>query len=502
MKAYREVLISDLVPAEFADLQAQTAAYGLFAARFRHQPGSGSFTRQSAVFAETTPLLRDVFGRIAGPGIDPRIAWIVDDLARLLDRADMSTILADFGSRTVEQEPVVHFYEDFLAAYDHELRELREMRGVYYTPEPVVSYIVRSVDLLLRDRFGLTDGLADTEKITVDMPGGAQEESPRVLILDPAVGTGTFLREVIASIRATIERKGLAGAWPDYVRDHLLPRLFGFELLMAPYAICHLKLALEIAGTEAGVVMAYGARLNVFLTNTLEEPHEAVSGQLVLLAHEIAREAASADSVKRDKPVIVVLGNPPYSGHSANKGPWIRGLLRGEDGVEVTGSYFQVDGAPLGERNPKWLNDDYVKFIRYAHRRIERTGEGVLGFVTNHSYLDNPTFRGMRQSLMDTFDEMYLLDLYGNSKKKERAPDGGKDENVFDIQQGVAICLFIKRADGADGPARVFHADLWGGREVEPDGGKYGWLATNDVASTPWVELAPQVAPLPIRSER
>ena len=180
LKAYREVLISDLVPAEFADLQAKTAAYGLFAARFRHQPGSGSFTRQSAVFAETTPLLRDVFGRIAGPGIDLRIAWIVDDLAWLLDRADMSAILADFGSRTVEQDPVVHFYEDFLAAYDP---ELREMRGVYYTPEPVVSYIVRSVDLLLRDRFGLTDGLADAEKITVDMPGGAQEESPRVLIL-------------------------------------------------------------------------------------------------------------------------------------------------------------------------------------------------------------------------------------------------------------------------------------------------------------------------------
>ena len=489
LKAYREVLISDLVPAEFADLQAQTAAYGLFAARCRHQPGSGPFTRQSAVFAETTPLLRDVFGRIAGPGIDQRIAWIVDDLARLLDRAEMSTILADFGSRTVEQDPVVHFYEDFLAAYDP---ELREMRGVYYTPEPVVSYIVRSVDLLLRDRFELTDGLADAKKITIDMPGGAQEESPRVLILDPAVGTGTFLREVIASIRATIERKGLAGAWPDYVRDHLLPRLFGFELLMAPYAICHLKLALEIVGTEAGVVMPYGERLNVFLTNTIEEPHETLSGQLLLLAHAIAQESASADAVKRDKPVMVVLGNPPYSGHSANRGHWIRDLLRGKDGIETTGSYFQVDGGPLKERNPKWLNDDYVKFIRYAQRRIERTGEGVLAFVTNHSYLDNPTFRGMRQSLMETFDEMYLLDLHGNSKKKERTPEGGQDENVFDIQQGVAIGLFVKQAKGADAPARVFHANLWGERETGSDGGKYGWLATNDVHTTKWLELSPK----------
>ena len=489
LKAYREVLISDLSAADFADLQAQTAAYGLFAARCRHEPGSGPFTRQSAVFAETTPFLQDVFGRIAGPGIDQRISWIVDDLARLLDRADMSAVLEDFGSRIADEDPVVHFYEDFLAAYDP---RMREARGVYYTPEPVVSYIVRSVDRLLRDRFDLTDGLADTGKINVEVPDGAQEEVPRVLILDPAAGTGTFLREVIASIRATVDKKGLAGAWPGYVQEHLLPRLFGFELLMAPYAICHLKLALEIGGAEAGFAMPAGERLNVFLTNTLDEPHDALSGQLILLAHEIAREAASADDVKRDKPVMVIIGNPPYSGHSANKGPWIRELLRGKDGVEDTGSYFQVDGGPLRERQVKWLNDDYVKFIRYAHRRIERTGEGVMGFVTNHRYLDNPTFRGMRQSLMDTFDEMYVLDLHGNSRKKERTPEGGKDENVFDIQQGVAVCLFVKRADGAVGPTRVFHADLWGERDTDTEGGKYGWLAANDVESTKWAELTPK----------
>ena len=487
LNAYREVLISDLLPSEFADMQAQTAAYGLFAARCRHEPGSGPFTRQSAVFAETTPFLRDVFGRIAGPGIDQRIAWVVDDLARLLDRAEMGAILAAFGSRVAAEDPVVHFYEDFLAAYDP---SLREMRGVYYTPEPVVSYIVRSVDRLLHDRFGLADGLATTDKVAA--ADGAREGIPKVLILDPAAGTGTFLREVVATIRVSIEGKGLAGAWPNYVRDHLLPRLFGFELLMAPYAICHLKLALEIAGPEAGFSMPEGERLNVFLTNALEEADDASSRQIVLMAHEIAREAASADAVKRDKPVMVVLGNPPYSGHSANTGAWIRGLLRGKDGVDDTTSYFEVDGAPLGERNPKWLNDDYVKFIRFAQWRIERTGEGVLGFVTNHSYLDNPTFRGMRQSLIETFDEIYLLDLHGNSKKKESAPDGGNDENVFDIQQGVAIGLFVKRANGDGGPARVLHSDLWGERETGPDGGKYGWLAANDVESTRWGELTPK----------
>ncbi len=489
LEAYRKVLITDLMPSEFADLQAQTAAYGLFAARCSHRPDAGPFTRQSAAFAETTPLLQDVFSRIAGPGADPRIAWIVDDLARLLDRAEMDAILARFGRRSIEQDPVVHFYEDFLAAYDP---ELREMRGVYYTPEPVVSYIVRSVDLLLRERFGLDDGLADAKKVTANMPDGARGEMPRLLILDPAAGTGTFLREVIASIRATIQRKGLAGAWPDYVREHLLPRLFGFELLMAPYAICHLKLAIEITGAEAGAAMPGGERLNVFLTNTLEEPAEAEKGQRILFSHPIAEESASADAVKRDKPVMVVLGNPPYSGHSANAGKWISGLLRGKDGIETTGNYFHVDGGPLGERNPKWLNDDYVKFIRYAQRRIERTGEGILAFVTNHSYLDNPTFRGMRQSLRDTFDEMYMLDLHGNAKKRERAPGGGKDENVFDIQQGVAIALFVKTNGGTDRPARIFHADLWGEREAGPQNGKYGWLAANDVRTTDWAELAPK----------
>ena len=472
LSAYRNVLIADLSYVDFADLQAQTAAYGLFAVRCRHEAESGPFTRQSAVFAETTPFLRDVFGQIAGPGIDPRIAWIVDDLAFLLDRADMAAILSDFGSRTFREDPVVHFYEDFLTAYDY---ELREMRGVYYTPEPVVSFIVRSIDLILRDKFGLTDGLADTSYIKCE---DGQAESPRVLILDPATGTGTFLREVVANIRETVHGKGLAGAWAEYVREHLLPRLFGFELLMAPYAICHLKLALEIGGPEAGFAMPEGERLNVFLTNALEEAHESVTGPM--FAHEIARESRSADEVKLVKPVMVVVGNPPYSGHSANKGPWIKNQIE---------SYKRGFPELRKPAQAKWLSDDYVKFIRFAQWRIERTGEGVLGFVTNHSYLDNPTFRGMRRNLMDTFDEIYVLDLHGNSKKKERTPEGGTDENVFDIQQGVAISIFVKQANGDGEPARVFHADLWGERESLQYGGKYGWLASNDIESTDWVEL-------------
>ena len=485
MASYREVLISALKEEDFADLQAQTAAYGLFAARCIHEfaqnpdeDAPSEFTRQTAVFAQTTPFLSQVFGLIAGQEADPRISWIVDDLARLLDRADMGGILKDFGRRTRQEDPVVHFYEDFLSAYDPELRELR---GVYYTPEPVVSYIVSSVDSLLRREFGLSNGLADKATVTIAKADGEAQTRPRVLILDPAVGTGTFLREAVSQIRDAVQRQRLGGAWPKYVREHLLPRLFGFELMMAPYAICHLKLALEIGGEQGQFTMPAGERLKVFLTNSLEEAHEAVSGPM--FAGQIAHEARSADDVKRDQPVMVVIGNPPYSGHSANKGKWIRDLI----------SDYKRDVPELKKPGQaKWLSDDYVKFIRFAQWRIERTGEGVLGFVTNHNYLDAPTFRGMRQSLLKAFDEIYLLDLHGNSKKQESAPDGGPDVNVFDIQQGVAIGLFVKQGDGGDKPARVFHADLWGEREDGAGGGKYGWLAANDVDSTEWTELSPK----------
>ena len=437
-ESYREVLISDLDPDQFADMQAQTVAYGLFAARWLYDDDPKTFSRQAASFAPATPFLRDVFARIAGPTADPRITWIIDDLARLLSRADMAAILEDFGKRTKREDPAVHFYEDFLAAYD---RELKIQHGVYYTPEPVVSYIVRSVDALLRSKFDLADGLADTSTVETASEDGETQTSPRVLILDPATGTGSFLREVVSTIHSNLEQRGLGGAWGTYVNEHLLPRLFGFELLMAPYAIAHFKLAIEIGGDPRQFMMPTGERLNIFLTNSLEEAHETVGGPA--FATEVARERREADAAKRDRPVMVVIGNPPYAGHSVNKGKWIRDLLRGRiDGSPS--SYFHVDGGPLGERNPKWLNDDYVKFIRFAQWRIEQTGEGVLGFVTNHSYLDNPTFRGMRQSLLDTFDEIYVLDLHGNSKKKERAPDGRPDQNVFNIQQGVAIALFVK----------------------------------------------------------
>lgn len=508
MAGFREVLLHDLTEEQFADMYAQTICYGLFAARCNARGGE-RFTRRSAAYdlPKTNPFLKKLFSRVAGPELeDEPHAWAVDDLADLLHRTDISAILENFGKRTRREDPVVHFYETFLAAYDP---KLRETRGVYYTPEPVVSYIVRSVDHILKTDFGLPAGLADASRITlpdranrVKRKGSkeyklAVKEIHKVLILDPAVGTGTFLHGVVDHIYESFARN--KGMWSSYVSEHLLPRLFGFELLMAPYAVAHMKLGLQLA--ETGYDFRTDERLRVCLTNTLEEAHEAAA--LPLFTQWLAEEANAASEIKQDVPVMVVLGNPPYSGHSANTGQWVNQLLRGFDSLndQRTGNYFAVDGQPLGERNPKWLNDDYVKFIRFAQWRIEQTGYGVLAFITNHGYLDNPTFRGMRQSLMETFDDIYLLDLHGNSKRKERAPDGSKDENVFDIQQGVAIGMFVKRKTEKKKLATVRHAHLWGVREVFTEnayhervltGGKYRWLWQNEVSQTKWTKLRPQ----------
>ncbi len=502
--AFQEVLLPDLTAAEFADMFAQTMAYGLFAARYNHT-SSKPFSRNDATkdIPRTNPFLRKLFGTIAGPDLDDEpFVGFVDELAQILAFTDMNAVLADFGKKTRQEDPIVHFYETFLVQYDSKLRELR---GVYYTPEPVVSYIVRSVDHLLRTHFDCPDGLADTSLVKYSHKNEdgsvVTEQAPRVLILDPATGTAAFLYHVIAHIRESYRQMGNAGMWSSYVRDHLLPRLFGFELLVAPYAMAHLKLGMQLAAIdlpeEERKTWAYdfstGERLGVYLTNTLDE---ALKRSEMMFGRYISDEANEAAKVKKDYPVMVVLGNPPYSGNSANKGQWIIDLLHGKDSRtgKSTGNYFAVDGQPLGERNPKWLNDDYVKFIRFAQWRIEQTGDGILAFITNHGYLDNPTFRGMRQSLMQSFDEIYILDLHGNSKKKEQSPDGSKDENVFDIQQGVAIGIFVKRKEhsGSSSLATVHHAHLWGPREVYEKvgqeqmlvGGKYHWLAEHDITST------------------
>ena len=507
MEAFSKTLVHDLDSDSFADMVAQTIAYGLLSARIA-DPQQGT-ADDLARHMRTNPLLRDlmttfleVSGQGRGMGIDFDELGVAE-VVELLDHANMDAVVRDFGDKNPREDPVIHFYESFLSEYD---KQKKVERGVFYTPRPVVSYIVRSVDQLLRTEFGLDDGLADVttwgemtkRHKSLTIPEGISPDQDFVQILDPATGTGTFLIEAIDLIHGTLVDKWktqgcrnveVEALWNEYVSKHLLPRLHGYELLMAPYAIAHLKIGLKLY--ETGYRFGSEERAQIYLTNALE-PVQDFSGLMDFAVPALADEAQAVNQVKGEQRFTVLMGNPPYSGHSANKGDWIRDLVRGEDGVEATGSYFQVDGESLGERTSKWLNDDYVKFIRFAHRQIERTEQGVFGFVTNHSYLNNPTFRGMRQSLMDTFDAMYLLDLHGNSKKQEQAPEDRKEENVFDIQQGVAVCLCVRLVDDADIPTRVSHSDLWGERDAGPDSGKYGWLASNNVGSTPWADLTPK----------
>ncbi len=430
----RELLPSLKLSAEsekdysFADIYAQTIAYGLFTARvFSHvRNPKADFNRHGAweQLPETNPFLRRLFQDVSERSPEELGEELIECIAEvfgILRAAKMDAILSDFRQKMNREDIVIRFYEDFLAAYKP---KMRERRGVYYTPEPVVSYMVRSVDILIKEKFNKPLGLAN----------------PEVMILDPACGTGTFLLWIFklieerfkndAEAQSLIKQKLGDISWSDYVKDHLLPRVFGFELLMAPYAICHLKLGLFLE--ESGYQFGSSQRLGVYLTNTLDD---AKRRSETLFKEFIADESNEAAGVKLDIPVMVVVGNPPYSGHSENKSAWVSSLVK---------DYYFVDGLPLGEKNPKWLQDDYVKFIRFSQWRIDKTGKGILAFVTNHGYLDNPTFRGMRQSLAKSFNWIRILDLHGNSKKKETAIDGTKDENVFDIQQGVAVCMMVK----------------------------------------------------------
>ena len=475
-RAFREHLIHDIIPEDFADIYAETIAYGMFAARL-HDTSLETFSRQEALdlLPKTNPFLRSLFGFIAGVELDDRIAWIIDELAAVFQAADVAEIMKGFGRLTGRNDPFLHFYETFLAAYNP---AKRKARGVWYTPEPVVNFIVRAVDEVLRTEFGLPDGLADTSKVAIDFdtgqnrgkggqkPSRRSKEVHRVQILDPATGTGTFLAEAIKQIAPKV--KDVApGMWSKYVETELIPRLHGFELLMASYAMCHMKLDMIL--NELGYEPADNPpRLSVYLTNSLEEGEREVRD--LFMTQWLTREAREANTIKRDMPIMCVIGNPPYLGEGGKSTGWLGTLM--DDYKKEPGGKVK-----LKERNPKWLNDLYVKFIRLSSHLIERNGEGVLGFITNHGYLDNPTFRGMRWHLLKTFDKIWVLDLHGNAKKKEVTPEGKPDRNVFDIQQGVAIIIGVKKKDGGKELAEVMQGDLWGERND-----KYDWLVESDLS--------------------
>jgi len=489
MNAFKEVLIHDITPKDFADVYAQTIAYGLFAARL-HDDSPDKFSRQKAasLIPKTNPFLRQLFHTIASLDLDDRIAWIVDDLADTFRAANMAEFKKNFGDRAPQNDPIIHFYEDFLSAYDP---VLRKSRGVWYTPQAVVTFIVRAVDEILQKDFNLQTGLADTSKTKIKVQDH-ETEVHKVQILDPAAGTGTFLAETINRIYEKFS--GQSGMWQKYVKEHLIPRLNGFELLMASYTMAHIKL--EQLLSQTGYNATDNQRLRVYLTNSLEEQFpETVS----LFAQFLAKEANEANSIKRDTPIMVVLGNPPYSGESQNKSGWIMQLMDDYKKEPPADSSLQEknpdhwlevheqSAQKLYERNSKWINDDYCKFIRLGQYFIDKNNEGILAYINNHSFLDNPTFRGMRWSLLKSFDKIYILDLHGNSKKKEFCPDGSKDENVFDIQQGVSINIFVKTGRKARGAlAEVYHIDIWGKREE-----KYKYLRNSKFSKVKFTTLKP-----------
>lgn len=486
LEAFKKVLIHDIDTKEFADIYAQTIAYGMFAARL-HDESPDNFTRQEAaeLIPKSNPFLRKFFQHISGFDIDNRIKWIVDALVNVFRVTDLKALLKSFGRATQTRDPIIHFYETFLAEYDP---KLRKSRGVWYTPEPVVNFIVRALDDLLKSEFKLPRGLADISKtkIRCKLQGTSRKiganhhkdvyeerEFHKVQILDPACGTGTFLAEIVKQIHAKF--LGQQGIWSNYVEEHLIPRLNGFELLMASYAMAHLKLEMLLA--ETGYKPKNEQRFNIYLTNSLEEHHPDTG---TLFASWLSHEANAANHIKRDTPVMVILGNPPYSGISSNSNEWISKLI--DDYKYINGEYFN-------ERK-HWLNDDYVKFIRYGQHFIEKNGEGILAFINPHGFLDNPTFRGMRWNLLKTYDKIYTIDLHGNSKKKEVCPDGGKDENVFDIMQGVSINIFIKAGNKKpDELGKVYHYDLYGKRNY-----KYDFLYQNSLETIAYQEL-PNIEP-------
>ena len=482
LEAFRASLIADLKPDDFADMFAQTVTYGLFAQRIMRESGAVTVDGVVDALGGTNPFLRELLSMFleAGGHAKRRKHRVdfdelgINDAMQMMLQTDTEAIRLRFDKNKPGEDPVIHLYEDFLAAYD---KDKKIERGVFYTPKPVVQFIVRSVHEILQTEFGIADGLASTEtwgqvmqrRPSLKLPAHTTAATPFVQILDPATGTATFLVEAINLVHEHLKAKWRAAGqsksqievlWQAYVGQNLLPRLFGYELQMAPYAIAHMKVALTLANSGYSFP-AEPPRINIYLTNALEPAHE-VQAQIESLAPMLAHEANAANRVKEEVAATVVIGNPPYQGKSSNKGQWITHLMRSRlaDGAD---HYFRFNGADLGERNPKWVNNDYVKFFRLAQWRLSETGIGVLGYITSNSYLESPTFRGVRQSLLHTLPRLRIFDLHGNANKGELA---GGDENVFEIKEGVAIAIGDA---GAGVIPLISHADLIGPRQTKYD---------------------------------
>ena len=469
--SFQKTIYRDMDAAAFADALAQTLVYGLLMAKLNMKNGGKLELRTvKSQIPQNFNLLREIAGFLdeLGEPVHANLRYLIDDILAVVNQMDAAAVAESLSyskSRANGEDPYLHFYENFLAAYNP---GLRQSRGVYYTPSPVARFIVRAADEVLREDFKLKEGLAD-DKVTA---------------LDFAAGTGTFMLEMFRLVFGDSDkpRRGMLA------KKHLLKNFFGFELLLAPFAIAHLKLSQFLK--DSGIALGR-ERVNVFLANTLEK----ISKQVDLhFLPRLAEEANRAQAIK-DKDILVITGNPPYSVHSQTPGweiyerqhkkikgktvrdvrdTWIGKLMR---------DYYKVDGGDLMEKNPKMLQDDYVKFIRFAQHKIDEAGEGVVAVITNHAFLDNPTFRGMRQSLLGSFNRLYFLDLHGNAKKQERTPNGDMDENIFDIQQGVAVSVFVKKPGL---PRGVFRADMFGDRKS-----KYERCEEQTFRGIQWKEIKP-----------
>jgi len=484
----KENLVSSITDDDFADMYAQTLVYGLFAARYDDEtPDSFSRIEARDLVPKTNPFLRSFFDHIAGNTFPKTLGFIVDELCEIFTHANINNLLVDFYKQQKDdKDPIIHFYEDFLKEYDSTKK--MEM-GVFYTPKQVVQFIVRSVDEALKLHFDIPKGLSDNSKVRITLSEeqargdeGVKsnqvsarkrefyKEYHKVQVLDIATGTGTFLNETVNLIHSTF--RGQEGRWPSYVQEHLLPRVHGFELMMASYTIAHLKLGMTLHDSGS---TDQQERLGIYLTNTLDEPIDReVGGTLFGFMDSITEESRLASKVKTEYPIMCVIGNPPYSGISQNNQYTDNEVYKVEPG-----------GTQKLQERKHWLNDDYVKFIRYGESLVEKNKEGILGMITAHGYIDNPTFRGMRWHLRKTFDVIYVVDLHGNSNKKETAPDGSKDENVFDIKTGVAIIIGVKNNTKAEGQlAQVKKLDVYGLRK-----NKFETLEELTLGSGDWVGI-------------
>ncbi|MHA2292111.1 MAG: type ISP restriction/modification enzyme [Candidatus Hodarchaeales archaeon] len=486
---FRKILSADLSFNSFADIFAPTLTYTLFSLRIIH---SSDFHEKpvSELIPSTSPIIERLLQKLLSFKSEKTFHNYSKDLGinrlfKLLTEVDLDTIISEYEQSSCPVDLIVLFYEEFLKFYNP---SKRIRRGVFYTPDSLVSFIVRSIDIILKFHFELVDGLANESSKIIN-----GNKITAFQILDPTTGTGIFLSHIIDKMHQSFQnkyknlgKKLINQKWNIFVNENLLPRIFGIEILITPYIIAHLNLGARLKTT--GYNFTHKKRLNVFLDDTLKGPsHYEYSSSKYEVSDDFFLEGReNTEKNKGGFPIGIILGNPPYQGHSTNRSPWIEKLLHGEYEDDASHSnYFEVDGEPLGEKNPKWLNDDYVRFIRFGQWRIEKAGYGVLAFITNHSYLDNPTFRGMRQQLMKAFTDVYILDLHGNLRKKEKNKDFPEDENIFDIQQGICISFFIKNPQ-KQGETEVFKADLWGSREQ-----KKKYCETNDISTVNWKKIKP-----------